>query len=144
MFVLDTNVISEMRRGPRRCDVNVLAWTRNHSAATFYLSAITLLEVEAGILRLARKDAAQAAALREWFDEQVLDQFSDRILPVDAEVALRCAPMHVPDPAPERDALIAATALAHGFTVATRNVGDFKRFKLPLVNPWVASKGKAR
>jgi len=140
MFIIDTNVVSELRR-PGKANPNVLAWARNTAVASVFLSAITVLELELGALqtaRNARKDAKQGAALRAWIDEQVLLQFDGRILPVDTVVAQRCARLHVPDPRSERDALIAATALVHGMTVVTRNVRDFERTGVVTFNPWIA------
>jgi predicted nucleic acid-binding protein len=140
MFLLDTNVISELRKaGDGKADINVVAWLSSVDATNFYLSAVTLMEIELGILRIERRDPAQGARLRVWMDQRILPEFADRILPIDTAVALRCAPLHVPDPRPERDAFIAATALAHGMTVVTRNVGDFAPTGVPLLNPWDAS-----
>ncbi|MGI4756981.1 MAG: type II toxin-antitoxin system VapC family toxin [Janthinobacterium lividum] len=137
MFLLDTNVISEMRRaGDGKADSNVVAWLSGMDAATLFVSAMTLMEIEVGVLRIERRDAAQGAKLRAWMTHHVLPEFIDRTLPVDAAVALRCAPLHVPDPRSERDALIAATALVHGMTVVTRNVADFQATGVPLLNPW--------
>lgn len=139
MFLLDTNVISELRKaGDGKADANVVAWLSSVDATTFYLSAVTLMEIELGILRIERRDPAQGAKLRAWMDRHILPEFANRTLPVDTAVALRCAPLHVPDPRPERDAFIAATALAHGMTVATRNVADFAPTGVPLLNPWDA------
>ncbi|MGE0667431.1 MAG: type II toxin-antitoxin system VapC family toxin [Sphingomonadales bacterium] len=135
MFILDTNVVSELRR-PARADANVAAWADSIPAAQFYLSAISLLEIERGVLQVERRDARQGKVLRRWVDEQILTRFDARILPVDTAVAIRCARLHVPDPRSERDALIAATALVHGMTVVTRNVGDFVATGVELVNPW--------
>jgi predicted nucleic acid-binding protein len=140
MFLLDTNVISELRKaGDGKADANVVAWLSSVDATTVYLSAITLMEIELGILRIERRDPAQGARLRAWMDQHILPEFADRTLPVDTAVALRCAPLHVPDPRPERDAFIAATALAHGMTVVTRNIADFAPIGVPLLNPWDAS-----
>ncbi|HEY0229087.1 MAG TPA: type II toxin-antitoxin system VapC family toxin, partial [Mycobacterium sp.] len=103
------------------------------------LSAITLLELELGVLRMERRDAAQGARLRTWLDHHVLPSFADRILAIDAAVALRCAALHVPDPRSDRDALIAATALVQGMTVVTRNVADFAPTGVRVVDPWEAA-----
>lgn len=138
MFLLDTNVLSELRR-PERGHPGVVEWANGIPVTQFFISAISLLEIERGTLRIARKDAAQGKVLRVWIDEQILPRFEGRILPVDAAVALRCAQLHVPDPRPERDALIAATALVHGMTVVTRNVEDFSATGVRLLNPWEAA-----
>ena len=139
MFLLDTNVVSELRKaGDGKADANVTAWLSGVDAGTLYLSAMTLMELELGILRIERRDAAQGTRLRAWMTHHVLPEFQDRTLPVDAAVALRCASLHVPDPRAERDALIAATALVHGMTVVTRNLGDFEATGVPLLNPWDA------
>jgi predicted nucleic acid-binding protein len=137
MFLLDTNVISELRR-PDKADRNVVAWAGTVPAASFFLSAISILEIELGVLLIARKDVAQGAVLRAWIDNQILPRFDGRILAVDTAVAQRCARLHVPDRRAERDALIAATALVHGLTVVTRNVADFEPVGDALLNPWKA------
>jgi hypothetical protein len=137
MYLLDTNVISELRKaGDGKADANVTAWLSSVDAASFHLSVVTLMEIEAGILRIERRDPVQGARLRAWMDRQILPEFSERTLPVDSAVALRCARLHVPDPRPERDAFIAATALVHGMTVVTRNVADFEPTGVRLLNPW--------
>jgi predicted nucleic acid-binding protein len=141
MFLLDTNVISELRR-PERANNNVIAWASTVPAASFFLSAISILEMELGTLKIARRDATQAAILRAWIDEHVLPRFEGRILAVDTAVAQRCARLHVPNPRAERDALIAATAMVHGLTVVTRNVADFKSIAVALLNPWLAQQGR--
>ncbi len=135
MFLLDTNVVSELRR-PARADSHVLAWARAHAVSDFHLSAISILELEIGTLRLARKDASQAETLRRWIDTVVMVQFEGRIHPVDIAVAQRCARLHVPDPRADRDALIAATAELHGMTIVTRNVQDFEPLGVAILNPW--------
>ena len=116
--------------------MNVIAWLFSMDASTLYLSAMTLLEIEPGIVRMERCDAAQGAWLRSRMTHHVAPEFLDRTLPVDAAVALRCALLHVPDPRCERDALIVATALVHGMTVVTRNVADFERTGVPVLDPW--------
>ncbi len=138
MFILDTNVISELRKaGDARADTNVTAWLGRQDAGALFISAITVMELDVGVRRIERRDAVQGAMLRAWFAERVLPEFQDRILPVDTSVALRCAGLHVPDPRSERDALIAATGLVHGFTVVTRNTGGFRDTGVILLNPWV-------
>ncbi|MET4068943.1 putative nucleic acid-binding protein [Bradyrhizobium sp. S3.2.6] len=135
MFLLDTNVISELRRTDK-ADRNVVAWANAVPAANFFMSVISILEIELGARLIERKDATQGAVLRSWIDDQVLARFEGRILAVDTAVAQRCAQLHVPNPRAERDALIAATALVHGLTVVTRNVGDFEPTGVALFNPW--------
>lgn len=135
MFLLDTNVISELRR-PNKADRNVLAWSTAKPLSVFFLSAISILEIELGALRIARRDSAQGASLRNWIDQQILARFDGRILPIDVAVAQRCAQLHVPNPRAERDALIAATALIRGLTVVTRNVADFTATGVAVINPW--------
>ena len=137
MLVLDTNVIAELRR-PDRAHPKVVSWAAGIPAVQFYLSAISLLEIERGALQVARKDAAQGRVLRSWIDGHILPRFEGRVLPVDSTVALRGARLHIPDPRSERDALIAATALVHGMTIVTRNVADFAGTGVDVVNPWNA------
>lgn len=140
MYLLDTNVISELRKaGDGKADANVVAWLSSVDAGTFYLSAVTLMEIEFGILRIERRDPIQGGRLRAWMNNHILPEFADRILPVDTAVTLRCAALHVPDPRSERDAFIAATALVHGMTIVTRNIADFKATAVPMLNPWEAA-----
>lgn len=137
LYVLDTNVVSELRKaGDGRADKGVTDWLAREDATRYFLSVVTLMELEIGVGRVERRDPAQGARLREWIDGRVLPAFSGRVLPIDLPVALRCARLHVPDPRAERDALIAATALVHGMTVVTRNVEDFRETGVPLLNPW--------
>jgi len=137
MYVLDTNVVSELRKvRAGKADANVTTWTERVDAADLFVSAITILELELGVLSVERKDAHQGAMLRAWLEHKVLPEFSERTLPVDIAVAQRCARLHVPDRRGERDALNAATALVHGMTVVTRNVADFESTGVALVNPW--------
>ena len=137
MYLLDTNVVSELRKAKSgKADARVTAWASGVPASELFLSAISMLELEMGVLLVERRDAAQGVVLRSWLDKHVLPAFADRILPVDAAVARRCARLHVPDPRAERDALIAATALVRDLTVVTRNVGDFEATGVRLLNPW--------
>ena len=139
MFVLDTNVVSELRKiRLGKADPNLTEWADSVDAGSLHISAITVLELEIGILQLERKDPRQGTMLRTWFDTLVLPEFNGRIFPVDTAVAQRCARLHVPDPRAERDALIAATALVHGMTVVTSNLAEFEATGVPLLNPWVA------
>lgn len=135
MFLLDTNVVSELRRSDK-ADARVLKWATTLPVADSYLSAISVLELELGVLIVERRDTAQGRVLRLWLDGQILPRFEGRILPVDTAVALQCARLHVPDPRSHRDAMIAATALVHGMTVATRNVSDFAPTGVQTFNPW--------
>ena len=137
MFLLDTNVVSESRRvASGRANVGVVAWLADVEPATAFISVMTLYELELGILLLERRDPRQASNLRQWLGDVVVPGFSGRILALTDDVALRCASLHVPDPASERDSWIAATALVHGLTIVTRNVADFARTQVPLINPW--------
>jgi predicted nucleic acid-binding protein len=137
MFILDTNVVSELRKiRLGRADERVAMWADSVESADLYLSAITVQELEIGVLLAQRRDPAQGAVLRMWMDAHVLPTFADRILSVDLAVAQRSAKLHVPDPRPVRDCLIAATALVHGMTVVTRNVSDFEPCGVDLINPW--------
>jgi predicted nucleic acid-binding protein len=139
MYVLDTNVVSEMRKiRLGRADSNVALWADSVDAVDLFVSAITVQELEIGVLLAERRDPAQGAIFRTWLDRHVLPAFAGRILPVDTAVAMRSAKLHVPDPRPVRDCLIAATALVHGMTVVTRNVADFEASGVMLFNPWNA------
>lgn len=138
MFLLDTNVVSELRKaGDGRADANVVAWASSVENALMHISAITVMEIEIGIQRIERRDVAQGTLLRTWLENHVLPFFEGRVVPIDTAVALQCAKLHVPDKKSERDALIAASALVHGMTVVTRNVGDFDGTGAKLLDPWV-------
>ena len=138
MYILDTNVVSELRKtAAGRADRRVLDWSSSVDDARVFLSSVTLLELETGALRLEwRGDVAQARKLRTWLEDQVLAVFEGRILPIDTAVARRCAALHVPDRRPDRDAFIAATALVHDMTVVTRNTADFEGTGAKLLDPW--------
>lgn len=136
-FLLDTNVISELRKaGDGRADTNVTAWVAAQDATTFLISAITILELERGVLSVQRRDPKQGGRLRKWLDDHVRPQFAGRILPIDDAIATRCAQLHIPGPRNEADALIAATALVHNLSVVTRNVKDFHETGVVVIDPW--------
>lgn len=137
MYLLDTNVVSELRKACSGQAVpGVIAWERGVRPAELFISVITVQELEIGVLLLERKAPQQGQILRAWLDGQVLPAFADRILAVDTRIARRSAGLHVPDPKPVRDGLIAATALVHGLSVVTRNVRDFAGTGVGVVNPW--------
>ena len=133
-LLLDTNVVSELRKP--RPDPNLAAWAETITKRDAFISVVTIREIEAGVLLVERRDADQGRLLRAWLEERVLLEYADRLLDVDLAVARRAAALHVPDPRPERDALIAATALTHGLTVVTRNAADFAPMGVAILNPW--------
>jgi predicted nucleic acid-binding protein len=138
MFVLDTNVVSELRKvRSGKANPGVAEWAAEIPSAALFVSAITLHELEHGVLLMERSDRDQGAVLRPWLDHSVAAAFNDRVLAVDERVARRAAALHVPNPAPFRDALIGATALVHDMTLVTRDLKDFQRFTgLDVLNPW--------
>ncbi len=137
MYLLDTNVVSELRKAAAgRAHPGVVAWAASMPASSLYISVITVLEIEQGVLQVEHRDPAQGALLRTWLDSHVLPAFHGRVLAIDTPVAVRCARLHVPSRHSERDALIAATALTHHMTVVTRNTKDFERSGARLLNPW--------
>lgn len=141
MYLLDTHVVSELRKvRSGRADHHVSDWANSVDASDLYLSAITIQELEIGVLLVERRDFTQGAMLRAWLNNYVLPAFDNRILAVDTTVAQRSARLHVPDPRPVRDGLIAATALVHGMTVVTRNTADFAATGVLLLNPWTSLK----
>lgn len=136
-YLLDTDVLSEMRK-LGRANPRVKDWATRVDAAQLFLSAVTIFEIELGTRLMERRDSRQGAMLRTWIEDWVLPAFSGRILPIDTQVAIRCATLHVPDPRSFRDSLIAAAALVYGMTVVTGNTRDFASTGVPLVNPWLA------
>jgi predicted nucleic acid-binding protein len=138
MFVLDTNVVSELRKtASGRADANVVSWASSASAGAMYVSAMTMFELELGILMMERRDPAQGGILRSWMTQRVLPAFAGRVLAIDSAVAFQCAKLHMPNQRSERDAMIAATALVHGMSVVTRNLDDFQGTGATLINPWL-------
>ncbi len=140
MYLLDTNVVSELRKvSLGTAHPGVCAWADNEDAVELYLSVLTVQELEVGVLLKERTDHHQGAVLRRWLDSYLLPAFSGRIIPIDMAIVLRSAPLHVPNPRPIIDTLIAATALVHGMCVVTRNVADFAPTGVETLNPWDTS-----
>lgn len=137
MFLLDTDVLSELRKG-KRVDSNVAGWFRTQDKLRLYLSVVTILEIEIGALRMLRRDPRQGRAFRDWIDRNVIPAFDSRILDINRAIMIRCAELHVPDPKPDHDALIAATAHVYRLTLVTRNVRDFSKMGVTVVNPFEA------
>lgn len=136
-YLLDTNVVSELRKvGDDKADPNVTAWVSAQDSRDLYISAVTVLELERGILSIQRRDIAQGSRLRAWMDDRVRPEFAERIISIDDAIATRCAHLHIPDRRNEADAIIAATALVHGLVVVTRNIQDFQGTGVVLVDPW--------
>lgn len=135
MFLLDTNVVSELRKATR-AEPAVLAWASGQAPDMFHLSTMTLMELEIGVLRIERRDKTQGDRLRRWL-QHVVTHFDRRVLDIGTDIARACAKLHVPDPRPERHALIAATALVRGLTVVTRDTADFAPMGVAVLNPWL-------
>ena len=140
MWLLDTHVVSELRKVRLgTADRHVADWADSVDAGDLYLSVMSIQELEIGVLRAELRDPSQGAVLRAWLNGHVLPAFTGRIVAINTAVAVRGARLHVPDPRPVRDALIAATALVHGMIVVTRNVADFAPTGVPTLNPWAAT-----
>ena len=137
MFLLDTNVVSELRKvGTNKINPSVEQWSRSTSGMLTFISAVTIFELERGVLLVERRDRKQGNILRRWLDERVLINYAERIISFDSNIARRCASLHVPNPMSDYDAMIAATALEHDLTVVTRNIEDFQRTGIKLLNPF--------
>lgn len=137
MYLLDTNVVSELRKAKsNKAAAEVVDWARSVAISGMHISVITVMELELGEMLIRRRDAKQARMLRAWITHHVLPSFAGRILSIDLAVAQRCASLHVPDPRADRDSLIAATALVHDLTIVTRNVGDFAGTGAVVIDPW--------
>lgn len=138
-YLLDTNVVSELRKvGDGKANLNVTTWLGAKDSRDLYISAITILELERGILSIQRRDIEQGSRLRTWMDSRVRPEFAERMISIDEAIATRCAHLHIPDRRNEADALIAATAIVHGLVVVTRNIHDFQGTGVVLVDPWRA------
>lgn len=135
-YLVDTNVLSEIRKG-QRCDSGVAAWFADVAAAEIYLSALTVGEIRKGIESIRRRDEPSAERLEGWLGELVAAH-ADRILPVDQRVAEQWGRFNVPDPLPVIDSLLAATASVHGLTLVTRNVKHVARTGIDSINPFSA------
>jgi toxin FitB len=132
-FLLDTNIVSEIRK--KAPNAGVSAWFTSVPASDLFLSVMVIGEIRQGIERLARRDPAQAQAVNRWLG-RLTDVYGDRIVPITAEVAEAWGRLNVPDPVPVVDGLLAATALVHGWTLVTRNVGDVASTGVRLLNPF--------
>lgn len=132
-YLLDTNVISDARLKRSQA---LMAWLRGQAIGDLALSVITMLELERGVRRKESSDPDGARPLRLWLDEDVRPMVGGRIVAVDEPTAITAATLHVPDPLPEMDALIAATAIVQDLTLVTRNTKDFERTGVRLLNPW--------
>lgn len=138
MFLLDTNVVSELRKaGSGLANTEVVAWASQSPASIFFLSSITIFELELGVLLMENKDQAQGRRLRDWFEQKVVRVFEGRVLPLNTQVAKAAAKLHVPNPRPDRDAFLASTALVNGLTLVTRNTKDFAGTGVKILNPWL-------
>ena len=134
MFLLDTNVISELRAGKPAKSPAVRRWAAQQPVDTPYLSAITILEL--GVQALEYRTPPQGSALRGWLDG-IRKAFDGRIIAFDEAAAVTCATLHIPDRRSDRDAMIAAIALKHRLAVVTRNTADFEKTGVALLNPWL-------
>lgn len=132
-YLIDTNVLSELRR-PKRSP-SVVAWFSSVSPDDLYLSVLTLGELRQGIESMRRKDPAAANALERWFNGICAD-FSEKLLPVDVAIAERWGRLSHQQPIPSIDGLLAATAAVHDLTIVTRNIADFERSGVPFMNPF--------
>lgn len=141
MYLLDTNVLSETRKIPSgKANPAVHAWFAQTDYKKMFINAAILMEIERGVLQMERKDAAQGRILRQWYENGVLHIFEDRILPIDKQTASLCAALHIPNKSPENDAWIAASALQHQLTIATRNLRDFASLGVKTFNPFQATR----
>lgn len=138
MYLLDTNIISELRLLPKnRANANFVAWASQFpDDRIFYINSVVVMELERGVMLKQRKDPEQGNILANWLYNEILPSFSGRILNIDKAVAHVCSSLHVPNPKPENDAWIAATAIAHGMTLVTHNVKDFNGINVDIIDPF--------
>lgn len=137
MFLLDTHVVSELRKaGTSNADENLSQWASAVESGYLYLSSISVVELAIGLLRVECRDKRQGKVLRSWLANRVLPAFDGRVLPFDLAAAERCARFHVPDPRSNRGSFIAAIAQVHKLTVETRSIQDFEPLGVPLLNSW--------
>lgn len=137
MYLMDTNLISEMRKIEQgKGSANVTAWLGEIPNSLLCTSAVVMMELERGVLPMERKDIEQGKRLRHWLENVVKKQFNGRILPIDASTAEICAALHVPDRSPENDAWIAAQAIQHHLILVTRNEKDFAELGIRVLNPF--------
>lgn len=140
MYLLDTNIISEMRKVKQgKADESFIEWLSQADSSQFYISVITLMELERGVLAMERKDPTQGALLRQWLDSLITQMFASRVLNINHQTAVLCARLHVPNKHPENDSWIAASAKEHHLTLVTRNTKDFEHTNIPLFNPFQAA-----
>lgn len=140
MYLLDTNIISEMRKVKQGKADNVFTeWLAQVDVDKFYISVVSVMELERGVLRIENKDAKQGEILRNWLDKLLVQMFSGRVLDINHQTAIICANLHVPNKSPENDSWIAATAIQHNLTLITRNTKDFKHANVKLFNPFQAA-----
>ncbi len=135
-YLVDTNVISEVRKG-QRCHQSVAAWWSSVAPEQIFLSVLTIGEIRKGIENVRRRDARSASALEDWL-LRIISCYRDQILAIEVDIVEEWGWMSVPDPLPVIDGLLAATAKVRGLTLVTRNIGDIARTGIDSFNPWLS------